>query len=181
MPVASALPSSPTYDSNWLVPGHLAIGALPDGPGASALATAGVSTFVSLIGEHTFDQYERGERVAYPTHVTNANFIHFPIRDFDVPDVTALNGLVLELKRRIVAGECVFVHCRGGHGRTGTVTIPLVAALFDLDDAAATAFVNQATNGTRPSDMRYPAHMPETAEQRALTAAVNSRVRLRSR
>lgn len=76
------------------------------------------------------------------------------------------------------------MHCRGGHGRTGTVVIPLMASLFDVSDMVATDFVNESTLTTRQSDVAYAnqgweAEMPETNEQRQMTSSVNDAVRLK--
>ena len=146
---------------------------------------------MSLIGEHSFKDYCASNAragIAYPGSVPGpATFLHFPITDFDVPAQEELEALVLELKRRSLNGECIFVHCRGGHGRTGTVVIPLIAALFDVDNTIAQSFVEKATLRTRASDRflseryGYTIEMPETNEQRSLLDAVNSRVRLNSR
>jgi hypothetical protein len=92
-------------------------------------------------------------------------------------------SFVFELRQRIIQGECLFVHCRGGHGRTGTIVIPLISSLFDVSDMVSTTLVNEFTLSTRKSDMVYASHgwaaeMPETDEQRQLTSAVNRAVRL---
>ena len=146
---------------------------------------------MSLIGEHSFEDYRASNAragIVYPRSVPGpASFLHFPITDFDVPAQEELEALVLELKRRSLNGECIFVHCRGGHGRTGTVVIPLIAALFDVDNTIAQSFVEKATLRTRASDRflskrhGYAIEIPETNKQRSLIEAVNSRVRLQSR
>ena len=178
LPDPRALPVSPTHTSNWLVPGSLIIGAHPSSDDVQALMAAGVTTFVSLIGEYTTEEYRKQR---YPAEVA-AHFVHFPINDFHVPVVEELESIVLELKLRLTQRrEVIFVHCRGGHGRTGTVVIPLMAALFDLDDVAATQYVVTATSTNRPSDMRWGADMPETAAQAKSTRAANARVRMQSR
>ena len=43
-------------------------------------------------------------------------FLHFPIRDFEEAEVESVIILVNELKRRIIDGDNIFMHCRGGHG-----------------------------------------------------------------
>lgn len=93
-------------------------------------------------------------------------------------------AFIFELKQRIIDGECLFVHCRGGHGRTGTVVIPLIASLFDVTDSVATDLVTEFTVTTRQSDIQYARHgwgveMPETEEQRDLTSSINDAVRLK--
>lgn len=178
LPDPLKMPDPPTDDSNWLLPGHLIIGAKPSVSEAKALQKAGVTTFVSLIGEQTFEGYQR----SYPKGIKKANFVYFPVRDFDVPNSEELVGLIFFLQQRLVSGECLYVHCRGGHGRTGTVVIPLISGLFDLDNAEATKFVLDSTLHTRPSDRSYAqkgwaVHMPETHEQVEVTQNANAHVR----
>eukprot|EP00658_Telonema_sp_P-2_P018532 TRINITY_DN17273_c0_g1_i1.p1 TRINITY_DN17273_c0_g1~~TRINITY_DN17273_c0_g1_i1.p1 ORF type:complete len:405 (+),score=80.96 TRINITY_DN17273_c0_g1_i1:170-1384(+) len=179
LPDPTSLPEPPTECSNWLIPGHLAIGEMPSAQDALDLSAAGVTTFVSLIGEYTTDKWLNRE---YPMSLTQkqkpAHFVHFPVRDFDVPLEDELQAIVLHLKLLLTQGEMVYVHCRGGHGRTGTVVIPLMAALFDMDDGDATRYVCQATSSSRPSDRGWRVEMPETGEQEAATRSVNSGVRL---
>ena len=186
LPDPRSLPASPTATSNWLLPGKLIIGAHPDpGDVVALMDEARVTTFVSLIGEYSTSHYQQKR---YPAAVArggrSASFVHFPVEDFYVPKAEELRSIVLNLKQRLTQnGEVVFVHCRGGHGRTGTVVIPLIAALFDIDDAPAADFVLTTTRTARPSDRRYPqwCHMPETDEQIAVCREVNGSVRLRTR
>ena len=168
-PLDGAFPASLTRGSNWVIPGHLMIGSHPSDADARAIIGAGVTTFVSLIGEYSTQHYHTRK---YPRAATKPTaFVHFPIQDFHVPDPKALAALVLDLKRRLVEREVVYVHCRGGHGRTGTVVIPLVAAICDVELAQAAEHVNRATIGFRPDDVdssqRYGwvAELPETEEQ----------------
>ena len=102
---------------------------------------------------------------------------------FDVPDLPELEALVLELRRRLMSGEVIYIHCRGGHGRTGTVAVPLVASLFDSTVEAVEAYINRVTVESRASDKRaaargIPIELPETDEQRAMAGRASERVRL---
>lgn len=185
LPDARALPPAPTSTSNWLLPGKLIIGEHPQPRDVRPLMDgAGVTTFVSLIGEYDMSEYQRRYPAEAAREGRSASFVHFPVRDFYVPQAEELRSIVLDLKRRLTqSGEVVFVHCRGGHGRTGTVVIPLIAALFDIDDPPAADFVLTATRTARASDRDYPqwCHMPETEEQIAVCREVNASVRLRTR
>lgn len=146
-------PQAPTNSTNWLVPGYLIIGSHPDDDEAFALVNAGVTTFVSLIGEYSTEQYlKRKYPQALAAENRPASYIHFPITDFHAPNVQKLMALVLELKRRIIERECIFVHCRGGHGRTGTVVIALISTLFGVTVDHASEFVNRATRAHRIDD-----------------------------
>ena len=104
----------------------LAFNRLPSGV-ICRLLDAGVDTFVSLIGEYTEGEYRTQQ---YPAVVSNllstgsatvaearpVCFVHFPVRDFETPDALALSRFVDELKRRVLGGATMFIHCRGGHG-----------------------------------------------------------------
>ena len=183
---------SPTDESNWLLPGHLIIGAQPSTADAQMLMRSGVTTFCCLIGEWTRERYRERE---YPAKLAAAHaakgdggaleaaFLHLRIRDFDVPDLPELEALVLELRRRLMSGEVIYIHCRGGHGRTGTVAVPLVASLFDSTVEAVEAYINRVTVESRASDKRaaargIPIELPETDEQRAMAGRASERVRL---
>ena len=123
-----SLPPSPTNNSNWLIPGKLIIGEHPRYPKPNDVITlieAGVDTFVSLIGEYSLETFQSSNYPAAfspkPTGLglnvsRPVRFYHFPIRDFDVAEPSSVIVLVEELKRKLINGYTIFVHCRGGHG-----------------------------------------------------------------
>lgn len=81
LPKLTDLDDAPTDSSNWLIPGRLVIGSAPDEDEALQLSNVGVTTFVSLIGEYSFKEYQSqsGHRVRYPRAIKRGNFVHFPI------------------------------------------------------------------------------------------------------
>ena len=198
--LGQALPSpslaavaGPTEGSNWLVPGHLIIGTMPTVADAEALLGAGVNTFCSLIGEWDPARYHEREYPAGlarqsrahregPLAKVDAVFLHFGIADYDAARPAELEALVIELRRRLLDGEVIYLHCRGGHGRTGTVAIPLLASVFGAPTAAVEAYVNWVTREGRPLDrelIRQGAHveLPETEAQRESARVVSNRLR----
>ena len=75
---------------------------------------------------------------------------HLPITDVDVPDERferpwAYSGHVL--RRKLVSGERILLHCRGGLGRTGTIAARLAIELGSQPDEALGA-VRLAREGT---------------------------------
>lgn len=62
------------------------------------------------------------------------SFVHFPIRDCGITD----DGRVLELARLLVKaiaeGECIYLHCWGGHGRTGTLVCIMLHLMYGMDE-----------------------------------------------
>lgn len=56
-------------------------------------------------------------------------FIHFSVKDMDVPNIDALKSLNTQLKQKVENGHSIAIHCHGGRGRAGTVAITLMQEL----------------------------------------------------
>ena len=115
------------------------------------LLDAGIDTFVCLNDEYgikkshfgyaetegVFNKY--GEDVLYnasglPEMSENfdkdRDFIHMPIKDMNVGDSVKIKELCKQLKQKICEGKHLYIHCTGGHGRTGTVAAILLYLLY---------------------------------------------------
>ncbi|CAJ1327988.1 unnamed protein product, partial [Effrenium voratum] len=66
------------------------------------------------------------------------SFLEQPIPDQEVADDDVVMELIAQLLERL-SGEVLYVHCRGGHGRTGTICALLLAKLYNLSAAEAMA------------------------------------------
>ncbi len=53
-------------------------------------------------------------------------FINFPVKDMDIPDLEELKKFNQQLKQKIEHGKSITIHCHGGRGRAGTVAITLM-------------------------------------------------------
>lgn len=132
----------PTENSNWVIPHRLLIGEYPSPKDAlNLIDKGGVNVFVCLIGEFSPASYLNAKypndiRLYYYNTKSEADvaesknnvqrqnnvvpcsleFLHFPIRVFEVAEIESVIMLVNELKRRIIDGDTIFIHCRGGHG-----------------------------------------------------------------
>jgi len=59
-------------------------------------------------------------------------FLHAPISDFSIMDDSSLLGLIAEIDKYISEdpeNNVVYIHCYGGHGRTGTVLTNLIMSM----------------------------------------------------
>ncbi len=74
----------------------------------------GITTSISL-AEDIFTNYPNEVRT------TDFKLLHYPIRDFSVPSNAFMTSILDTIDDLIVMGETIYVHCLGGHGRTGTV------------------------------------------------------------
>jgi hypothetical protein len=57
-------------------------------------------------------------------HASTPEFMHFGVEDFHTPTLPALQGLVVELAKRLEEDSAqLYIHCWGGRGRAGTVSL----------------------------------------------------------
>ena len=117
----------------------------------TSIAAAGVNTFVCLQAElppqdTAWDDSSqgvvpKGTFVQYGADAlaNGARTLHFGILDRQPAEsLEALDGLVVELRRRVLDGDVLYIHCWGGRGRTGLVAACLLGALYpSIDEAEA--------------------------------------------
>ncbi|HMD58986.1 MAG TPA: dual specificity protein phosphatase family protein, partial [Steroidobacteraceae bacterium] len=111
----------PLPNSYWVVPGKLLAGEYPLGrSGADGrlrltqLVAAGVSLFIDLTETDECPPYES----LLPE---GAAYVRLPVADQSVPgDIAVMQRIQAEIAAAIGTGQCVYVHCRAGIGRTGT-------------------------------------------------------------
>ncbi len=153
----------PVDDSYWVIEGRLLAGCYPGGKRPQdvarrlgALLAAGFDAFIDLTEPGELPPYE----LYLPGHV---RYARKPIPDHGVPDPPARMAEILaELDAALAQGRRVYVHCRAGIGRTGTVIACHLAAR-GLDGEAAISELNELWRGSDRSDT-WP-DVPETAEQ----------------
>lgn len=130
----------PTEESNWLIKktpgfvfGSFAVGGYPDKSGfLPSLLADGLNTFVCLNSEYG-KQVKNHNYTAYAdnnSRIPKGRFILEPIDDMKTVDDKTIDVLSTDIVTRITNGENVYLHCAGGHGRTGTVAALVLYKLY---------------------------------------------------
>jgi hypothetical protein len=165
-PVVAGSPG-PYRGSYWVLPGRLLAGPYPGRPDVGEteerlllLREAGV--------RHIFDLTQPGELQPYADYLPDpfdadaVDHLRRPIRDHGVPVPVQMAEILDEMSDLIDGGDCVYVHCRAGIGRTGTVVGCYLARMFGDGERALDHLMGlwQASGCYKD----YP-HVPETVAQ----------------
>jgi protein-tyrosine phosphatase len=102
---------------------YLWFGSYPSQERINLLENAGTRLFVNLT-------LPSENLVPYST---NYMYMHIPIEDNSVPDsISVFCFQLIEIVRYILAGASAYIHCRGGHGRSGMVSAILLCLIEGL-------------------------------------------------
>jgi len=162
-PSTAAAPGQPPLaNSYWVLPGRLLAGEHPAGLTAEAtrarlarLLDMGIDCFVDLTGPAE----TAGYRDALPAGI---EYFSMPLTDHSVPGDRVDMVSILEcLRAALGSGRRVYLHCRAGIGRTGTVVGCLLAEREGGEEALAE--LNRLWQQSARS-AQWPT-VPETLEQ----------------
>ena len=167
--ITTLLPFARSY---WAAPNRLLAGFYPGDrdPAVacgklSSLLECGVTHIINLMqaaeGDHAgraFHAYEQDFLRLAGLRGIQSTWTQRPIRDLSVPSIPQMNDTLDALDDALATGGCVYVHCWGGRGRTGTVIGCWLARHGENDPLKR---LRQLTAHARE---HFP-HVPETAEQ----------------
>lgn len=157
-------PPKPLAESYWVIPGRLLAGKYPGGKNLQELERR-LGPILDAGFDGFLDLTEAGELPGYEDYLPeSADYVRKPVPDHGVPrDAAYMADILAALDDMLTRGRRVYVHCRAGIGRTGTV---VACHLIEqgLAPEAALLRLNELWQGNDRSDT-WP-EVPETEEQR---------------
>src|SRR5581483_1459827 len=147
----------------WVLPNQLLAGEYPGAAEASAtrerlagLLALGIDCFVNLTAADELSPY-------HPALPPSAQHFHCPIPDHGLPTQREhMRDILQFINAQLKAGKRVYVHCRAGIGRTGTVVGCLLAERGFQGEAALEELNRLWRESPRSQSWRY---IPETLDQ----------------
>lgn len=121
----SPAPSSPTVplpNTYWVIEGRFLAGEYPGGD--SELETRDRLQRLHAAGINYFLDLTEADELAPYRHLLpkDTKYLRHPIRDTEVPDaITQMQVIQTRVRAALMFGRSIYVHCRAGIGRTGTV------------------------------------------------------------
>jgi len=163
----------------WMIPGKILAGPYPGSREAvrmqmklEALLDCGIRHFINLMEEdeknrlgELFVPYEPMLRLLTGIMRVSAGYERIGVEDFGAPSVSTMRRILDRMDAVLQEGAPVYVHCRGGIGRTGTVAGCYLArhSLAEGEEALRTI-----AELRRRDTAIYAPPSPETPEQRRL-------------
>ena len=118
----------PYIDSYWVIQDNFLAGPYPGALEEEtarrklrSLLNAGISCFFDLTRpDDSFFSYKSLLLEEAQDINIQAEWLNFPIDDFNVPTVAYMTEILDTIDRILSEGKSIYVHCIGGIGRTGT-------------------------------------------------------------
>uniref|UniRef100_A0A6C0LW24 Tyrosine specific protein phosphatases domain-containing protein n=1 Tax=viral metagenome TaxID=1070528 RepID=A0A6C0LW24_9ZZZZ len=114
--------------SSYFIKNRAMFGSFPTQEAVEELEQNGVRYFVNLTYSH--------ERRITP-YKTKYNYISFPIKDHQVPEDSREFSMFIitlsEIIHEMEDNHLIYIHCKGGHGRSGIVVASLLSTIFGMN------------------------------------------------
>lgn len=97
---------------------------------------------------HFIDLTQSGEKYITPFK-TKYNYISYPIKDRTIPDnMISFCKFIINISNIIktTKNDLVYINCRAGHGRSGTVVSAIICYLFDLSPYEGLSYTSKCHN-----------------------------------
>jgi len=161
----------PLLESYWVIPGKFLAGEYPGDWNETgtrrrigALLKAGFDTFIDLTRPDELAPYENILHEEAGIYDIKTVYHRFPIGDFGLPSKEQIIRILDTIDNAIHNGSKIYLHCRGGIGRTGTA-VGCWLVRHRLAGEKALRRLNELYQAAEQS--RSSPHSPETEEQRA--------------
>jgi ribA/ribD-fused uncharacterized protein len=140
--------------TNWIIHHKLLVGTYPRKEDIKRMEKLGIKSYISLL--------EKKEIKNYYEDMLGISYINYEIPDKKVISNIKALKIAKAIKQRLDLGEKIYLHCRGGKGRTGTIAA-IILMLYG-NTLKITLDVLKNSIKSRRIQGKY-AKMPQTSAQ----------------
>jgi protein-tyrosine phosphatase len=119
-------------NSSYFIDNKCLFGSFPKQDTVNILEENNVRYFIDLTYEN-----EKNTK----TYTTQYNYINYPIKDMSVPTnwqtYSCFIIAVINIIKNLEKNEKVYIHCKGGHGRSGVVVASILCYMYNMDPLEA--------------------------------------------
>lgn len=112
---------------SYFIKGRALFGSFPSHEDITQLELEGVKYFIDLTNGN--------ERKTVP-YITKNTYINYPILDHNTPKNIQTFALfivkIVNILQNLKDGEKIYIHCKGGHGRSGVVVACLMCYIYGI-------------------------------------------------
>ena len=136
--------------SSYFIKDKAMFGSFPTQQSVYELEKEGVKHFIDLT-------YHDEKKIV--PYITSQTYLNFPIMDQNIPtDLQAFSRLILQISktvRELQIGEKLYIHCKGGHGRSGIVVACILCYIFSLSPYESLQYTTQCHNNRKNMRERW--------------------------
>ena len=125
--------------SSYFIQDKCLFGCYPTSSGIKELEEKGVILFVDLTTEH--------EKIRLNVYNTSYEHLSFPIKDRYIPiELNKFTEFIIYLCNRIrniKNGKYIYIHCKGGHGRSGLVVACILSYMNNIPGEESILLTNK--------------------------------------
>ncbi len=163
--------SGPTPESNWIIRNKILAGGYPFNPNEKILdqqpiqrlINSGITDFICLQENNELLTFESYQSYLQPNKHT---FHNFPIPDRKIVSDETMINYITQIQAIInQPNHIVYIHCYGGHGRTGVVIALLLGIIYNLSSQDALDFTQSLHNCRHKKYKGIKRNSPQTKVQ----------------
>lgn len=129
-------------NSSYFIKNKCLFGPYPSKQDIIEFLNHGINIFVNLTTPE--EKLEDYQNLIKAISCNSIEYINFPIPDHKYPkNIYEFYRMLYYLKLKILSGNKIYIHCKGGHGRSGMVSCMLICMVYNIQPKFAIEYITE--------------------------------------